>query len=220
MEERTRRRGRAVPEKSDKKKRRKKIINTLACAVAFCTTYALILPAITLENKAYCGHEEHTTHSVDAGCYRAVETMTCGLNEHTHGNGCYTTTSNLTCSLEEDELHTHTEACYTESRTMTCSLKEHTHGDACYNVEQVLECDKDIHTHTDICFSNPKADLESREDWEKTLEDVELTGNWAEDVLAIANSQMGYRESTANYVVDGDGSHRGYSRYGEWYGDP
>lgn len=32
----------------------------LGCAVAFATTYALILPAITMEKTTFCGLEEHT----------------------------------------------------------------------------------------------------------------------------------------------------------------
>ena len=52
-------------------KRRKawqKIVSALACIVVFCTTYALILPAITMEQTTYCGLEEHQ-HS-DA-CYES-----------------------------------------------------------------------------------------------------------------------------------------------------
>ena len=42
-----------------RKKRWKKIVSVLACIVVFCTTYALILPAITMEQTAHCGTEEH-----------------------------------------------------------------------------------------------------------------------------------------------------------------
>ena len=52
----------------------KKIISILACIVVFCTTYALILPAITLENHTtYCGLEEHQ-HGLE--CYE--RTLICG----------------------------------------------------------------------------------------------------------------------------------------------
>lgn len=37
----------------------KRIVRVLSCIVVFCTTYALILPAITQEAQAYCGSEEH-----------------------------------------------------------------------------------------------------------------------------------------------------------------
>ena len=42
------------------KARRRSIVQSLACLVVFCTTYALILPAITLERPTYCGIKEHT----------------------------------------------------------------------------------------------------------------------------------------------------------------
>ena len=65
------------------------------------------------------------------------------------------------------------------------------------------------------------ADMESSEDWERTFENVLLSGNWNEDVLAIAKTQIGYTESSKNYVLQNDGVTRnGYTRFGEWYGDP
>lgn len=54
--------------------------------------------------------------------------------------------------------------------------------------------------------------------WERTL--PALTGNWAEDVAAIARSQMGYTQSLHNYQVAEDGTVLFYSRYGQWYGEP
>lgn len=47
-------------------KRWQKAVVTMAAVVVFCTTYALILPAITMGAKTYCGMEEH--HH-DEGCY-------------------------------------------------------------------------------------------------------------------------------------------------------
>ena len=48
-----------------------------------------------------------------------------------------------------------------------------------------------------------------------------LTGNWSEDVLAIAQTQLGYMESPNNYEVQADGETvNGYTRYGQWYGAP
>ncbi len=41
------------------KKRWKWVVTVLACVVVFCTTYALILPAITLTGDTFCGQEEH-----------------------------------------------------------------------------------------------------------------------------------------------------------------
>lgn len=181
----------------------KKIISILACIVVFCTTYALILPAITLEN--------HTTY--------------CGLEEHQHGLECYERT--LICGQEETDVtvHAHTDGCYASEDVLKCALKEgeeipgHTHTDKCY--ESVLTCRQEEHTHKLSCYSDPEADLESPEDWSRSVSCVKLTGNWRSDLIAVAESQLGYTESSRNYRVDEDGeTKKGYTRYGEWYGDP
>ena len=62
-------------------------------------TYALVLPALTLESIADCGIEEH---------------------EHT--DGCYE--SVLICGQEESEGHHHSEACYDESGALICGQEE------------------------------------------------------------------------------------------------
>lgn len=86
-----------------------KVVCALAAAVVFCTVYALILPAITLEREP-----------------------ACGLEEHTHTDACYEEQTTLGCGLEESEIHTHADACYVTLRTLLCTLPEHTHTDACY----------------------------------------------------------------------------------------
>ena len=42
---------------------------------------------------------------------------------------------------------------------------------------------------------------------------------FSDDLLAVAESQLGYRESAANYILDDEGNKLGYTRYGHWYGD-
>ena len=49
-------------------------VSCMACVVVFCTVYALILPAITLEKEPVCGLKEHVhteecyaDHSAGAG---------------------------------------------------------------------------------------------------------------------------------------------------------
>lgn len=69
----------------------KRIVCTLACVVVFCTTYALILPAITFEKAPKCGKTEHI-HSGD--CFQTVaestniNTLICNLEEHAHSAAC------------------------------------------------------------------------------------------------------------------------------------
>lgn len=62
------------------------MILCLSCVVVFCTVYALILPAITLERKTVCGQEEHS-HTEE--CYSSDGRLTCGKTEHTHTESCY-----------------------------------------------------------------------------------------------------------------------------------
>lgn len=68
--------------------------------------------------------------------------------------------------------------------------------------------------------SDDTADVEDASDWEKTIPDLSDCETWAEKLLAVAGSQLGYHESILNFRVDNDGNHKGYTRYGEWYGNP
>lgn len=243
-----------------RKRRWYKAVSCLAAVVVFCTTYALILPAITMEQDAKCGIPEHVhdescyivvsePHVHDESCYELV-------GGHAHTDDCYTLQrGELICGQEEREGHHHTDACYTETtHELTCGLEEsdgHQHTDECYAWEQVLTCGQEEsegqlvltcnleegevtttisdtpvcgleeHTHTLACYSDPAADVETAQIWERAIKNVELTGDWREDVIAIAKTQLGYQESAKNYIVLEDGETiKGYTRYGAWYGDP
>ena len=128
-----------------------------------------------------------------------------------------TMTDEAGCGLLE---HTHTEECY--ERVLICDIpegEEHTHTDECYELR--LICDKEEHTHTALCYPDTSADVESPEDWEATLPAQEvMTGEWARDIIAVAQSQVGYKESERNYSLEEDGTHNGYTRFGAWYGSP
>ena len=311
------------------RKRWQKVVSVLGCLVVFCTTYALILPAITQERETFCGMEAHSHsdkcyaqsvvselicsipeegghvhddgcyaieggHTHDESCYAPAEghihSESCYAMEggHTHGSDCYSLTGGHThgescyqwvdaCQEAESEAHTHTEACREQIRELVCGLTEapavevltcqreetpgvkvlickqaegaaerklictvaetpgekilicaleeaepHVHAEACYKTTEdtVLACSLEEHEHTLICYSDPNADVESAAAWERSFADVELTGLWATDVLALAESQLGYQESVRNYVVAGEDETKGYTRYGDWYGDP
>ncbi len=339
----------------------RKIVGALACIVVFCTTYALILPAITAEKKTSCGQTEHihsaacytqvmtesktvlactpeslnlhrhtdvcmdgngayrcgyadfAVHVHDASCFDqegdlrcslpeikahthcadcyaapnaetqahvhtencyalqqgeltcrlteehehseacyaweqvlvcelpaepeegtepAEQTLNCGMEEmilHTHEGGCFNEEGNLICGKQQVLEHVHSEACFqtveepADTETLTCRLEEnedHRHDSLCYGTWE-LTCGLEEHTHGLACFADPTADVETAENWEQTFASVELSGIWAEDVLTIAQSQLGYQESAANYIVKQDGvTTKGYTRYGAWYGDP
>ncbi len=228
-----------------KHKRWQKAVSILACIVVFCTVYALILPALTAEGTPHCGIEEHThtdecyenrlicgkeegegAHTHTDECYTQEQTLICGLEEgegaHTHTEECYDEEGNLICGLEENEGHQHTEECYQTENILTCDQEEsegHQHTAECY--EQVLACGKEEHTHSLACYSDPNADVEDADTWQNSVSSVSLTGNWGSDLAAIAQTQIGYRESTSNYNVAEDGATmNGYTRYGAWAGDP
>ena len=225
-----------------------KTLTALSLVVALGMSHALILPAVTLEDKTYCGYEQHVEHAEE--CYTEDKTLTCELSEegHKHDDNCYEEQTHLTCVLEENDghmhsegcldesgeqicglgdgegAHHHSESCYTTESMLICKLDEtepHVHSEDCYSEEKELTCTLELHEHTLQCYSNPGADVESSSIWERTFEDIELSGNWDEDVIAIAESQIGYTESEKNYIVAEDGtSKKGYTRYGDWYGDP
>jgi len=73
-------------EEQRKRKIWKKIVTFMAGIVVFCTTYALILPAITMENTLICGYEEHFH---EEGCYLETGELNCGISEHGHTEDCY-----------------------------------------------------------------------------------------------------------------------------------
>ena len=125
----------------------------------------------------------------------------CGIEEHSHSEECVT--KNLKCGTDESDNHTHT--------------------DECYEIKYICGFEEE-HTHSLACYSNPEADLETASDWENTFADAELTGFYAQDILTIAKTQLGYTESADNYEVsqdkNGNEIKNGYTRYGEWYGNP
>ena len=97
-----------------KKTRRKRLFTTLAAIVVFCTTYALIIPAITWERTLICEKPEHT-HTSE--CYQLVTrpkrgSLLCTEAEHTHTDECYEDVTTLVCTLPGSSGHTHGEGCY------------------------------------------------------------------------------------------------------------
>ena len=80
-----------------------------------------------------CTQPEEAGHAHNQDCYAAK--LTCSLEEHTHGEGCYDEEGELICTQPQ---HAHETACYT--RVLVCSQTEsagHTHDpNACY----VLSC--------------------------------------------------------------------------------
>lgn len=195
--------------------------------VLVCTKPEIVLHRHTsdcfdADGKLICGQTQILEHRHSDACFETVAepvdtgTLTCTDTAHVHTARCYGTWE-LVCGQEE---HTHSEACKPEE-TVFCGKDAHTHGEACRDENGELVCGTEEHTHSLACYADPGADVETAELWEQTFAGVTLTGNWRQDTLAIAETQLGYAESTKNYVVAEDGETvKGYTRYGAWCGEP
>lgn len=148
-------------------------------------------------------------HVHDETCFRVIRLdepeLICQLPEHVHVDACFLDPGDLP-SVQKDfycemGVHEHTEECRDASGNLICTIPEHTHDVSC----KVPDYD-------------PNADVETAEDWEKTFKDLTLTGNWPQDLLNVAATQLDYRESKQNVIMLEDGSVKGYTRYGDWYG--
>ena len=71
-----------------------------------------------------------------------------------------------------------------------------------------------------IVAGDPCADVEDPSSWSGLFAGVAFTGNWAEDLVAAALSQIGYHESSANFAISKHEQRNGYTRYGAWYSIP
>lgn len=177
-----------------------------------------------------CCQEEHE-HTDD--CFDEYGALICGEFEHIHDDSCYTTEYELVCGLDEGELVEEPNPAYQEmpaSRPVVDLPPEpaettpdepvlHHHTDACYTEE--LVCTIPEHHHTVECLADTQADVETAEEWQAAA-NVALNGNWAEDLLTVAKSQLDYQQSDKNFKLDVEDQQvlRGYSRYGAWYGNP
>lgn len=176
-----------------------------------------------------CREEEHE-HTDD--CFDPEDgSLICELFEHTHDDSCYTTTYELVCGLEEGELVEEVNPDYDPVALFeepvaakpvvvdpVTETPVHHHTDACY--EEVLVCDLPEHHHTVNCLSDPLDDMQDEDEW-LAQTGTTLSGNWADDLLAVAESQLGYEQSERNFQLDdADGETvRHYTRYGNDYGN-
>lgn len=177
-----------------------KFVRAMACVVVFCTTYALILPAITMERDYICGLEEHV-HSESCYTQETVSSWLCTLDTpvaHTHDAMCVDNSGNLICQIAEAEAHVHEESCWT--------VTGHTHGEGCSDPEGDLTCqlqetpekktlvctipELGVHQHTLECIST-------------TVQDTLICGqeeHWHTDVCLPNQETTG---ETKKETVDG-----------------
>lgn len=172
-------------EKNRRKSIWKRIVSFLACIVVFCTTYALILPALTMERPAECGIEEHT-HT--EACYikydtGSADTLVCAetLGLHVHTADCIGMDGAYICGYSDFVIHSHNQFCFDESGMLVCTLPEilpHIHSDFCYPASEDIgfnlpaELDGAFdgnfnggvnnslgHIHTDECYITEPGEL-------------------------------------------------------------
>lgn len=234
-------------------KRWHKTVTVMAAVVVFCTVYALILPAVTMGAKTFCGMEEHI-HTEECYLLRRIGASTpsdaerwdideelgtpsnAQLEERleemrefclieggkgTASNGDRATASNaMEYEWDENDKYKYDMNLIGDDSFLLDDYLEYTEGMEYDedNYELIRICEMEEHTHSLICYSDPEADLEDEAVWTQTI--PELTGNIPEDLIRVAESQMNYRESEKNYQVEGVDEKKGYSRYGQWYGEP
>ena len=187
------------------------------------------------EVKTLTCYEEEHVHTDD--CFDPEDgSLICDLFEHTHDDNCYSIEYELVCGLEEGELVEEPNPDYVPVDEEAFAVFDdavalqpvvddssldtpvHHHTDACY--EEVLVCGLPEHHHTVNCLSDPLADVEDEETWSAKT-NVVLTGAWADDLTAVAKSQLGYQQSERNFQLDDEDQTtvRHYTRYGAWYGN-
>ncbi len=158
-------------------RRWRNIVGVLAALVVFCTTYALILPAMTAERQTICGMEahEHTEECFENGV------QICGKQEHVH-----------------------TEECYAKGKGITVGVIVGPQGNSVADVppepaDEELEVDL-----TGGDTSTPEGQQQPAEEpvpgktegeLAQELSAVALTGNWGKDAAATAKAHQGCRES-------------------------
>ena len=190
------------------------------------------------EEVLTCGIESDHVHQ--DYCYDQ-ETGELLCTEHEHTDDCYTLEEVLVCGQEEgepektddgaalydvDENSAEESDSAGESETVADPEPEkeatkpetddeidtgytvHHHTAECYG--KVLICGKEEHEHTADCLVNPNAEIDAEYD-AKTPDRTSV--DWAQDMVLVAQSQLGYTESKAD--VDEDGN--GYTMYADQY---
>lgn len=163
-----------------------------------------------------CTEHEHTDD-----CYTLEEVLVCGQEEGEpeetdDGAALYDTDEN---SAEESNFAGESETAADPEPEKEATKPEtddeidtgytvHHHTAECYG--KVLICGKEEHEHTAACLINPNAEIDAEYD-AKTP--ARTDADWAQDMVLVAQSQLGYTESKAD--VDEDGN--GYTMYADQY---
>ena len=183
--------------------------------------------------------EGEGAHAHTAECYETVRVLTCQIPEgegaHTHTAECYETVRELTCGKAELPVHVHGPECI-RTEEITVDEPEET-AEPEVSTEPEVTTEPEVSAEPEVTaqpeataapempVSDPNADLESASDWERDFDGMELSGNWAQDLVLVAATQQGHGESQNNFeaVLNDAGDawvRHGYTRYGAWSGAP
>ncbi len=180
----------------------RRVISAIACVGVFCTTYAFVLPIITRGEDGFAleGYYTQSTESADTESKEFYDNPNYWFEQL---GGQYNPSDNSNSSGSDSDVSINSSD---DQSGADGAIHDKT------NSEHVASCL--------VCKNDPKADVETTAQWEETFANIALGNGWGADLVAIARSQLGYKESTRNYKVMEDGETiKGYTRYGAWYGD-
>lgn len=176
-------------ENRKRKRIRFRILFALACIVVFATTYALILPAITMEKEV------------------------CGIEEHTHTESCYEVTEDVTeTKLVCTQEHEHTDDCYETvtvpgEKTLVCGKTEHTHTIDCLDgsdqeaVKKVINLIDELPSSEEI--DNELEGLEDNDEgYDAYLENVMTSAQYAHELYEELGSGLQKYVTNADKLLD------------------
>ncbi len=202
-------------------KRWRNVARFFAFAVVFCTTYMLILPAITMEKETFCSLQEHTH---EENCYVIESKLICPYEEvvttDKTSNQDSTATEETTAEETTAEETTAEETTAEETTTAETTAAEttaeeitteetteavHKHTEECYEYTETLICDLTEHTHEEGCFigelaTTEETDVSGEEDRETTSEEVSSDV----EIQIKAQQQDEWKEIIYDYAADLD----------------
>lgn len=163
-----------------------------------CTEHEHTDDCYTLEKVLVCGQEEGEPEETDDGA--ALYDMDENSAEESDSAEEPVTVADPEPEKEATKLET--------DDKIDTGYTVHHHTAECYG--KVLICGKEEHEHTAACLVNPNAEIDAEYD-AKTPDRTSM--DWAQDMVLVAQSQLGYTESKAD--VDEDGN--GYTMYADQY---
>lgn len=225
-------------------KRWYKAVCSMAAVVVICTVYTLMLPALTLDQESADNAGVTVSDNTAAETTTAADisndnsSTEAAVTDETPSDDSAAPTDSAAADSTADTTtgaaETTTDAENTaqpDGATTDPADTEDTTGvikGESQSSDEITPEDADSESKdaasADADSPDTTADVETKADWIASVHDAISAENWsemtwAEKLLAVAETQIGYRESALNYTTDNEGNHKGYTRYGDWYGD-